>query len=95
MPDYRENNDEMRPLKKDGVMEQEMDQELILSDPGTGQIHVLNETTKVIWNLADGKHTLGEIEMEVRARFAGADRHDIRADVEQAVITLKKKNLLK
>ena len=44
-------------VKKNGVEEQELDGELLISDPNTGQVYILNETASIIWQLSDGRHT--------------------------------------
>ncbi|MFQ5901388.1 MAG: PqqD family protein [Thermodesulfobacteriota bacterium] len=83
-----------RLTKKEGIQEQELDRELMLHDPETDQIHVLNETAKVIWGLADGRHTLGEIEQEVKERFSIDDDLDIRRDVERVIEELRGKGMI-
>jgi len=44
-------------VKKKGVEEQKLDGELLISDPNTGQVYILNETASIIWQLSDGRHT--------------------------------------
>ncbi len=85
---------EIRPFRKEGVQETEIDQELILSDPDTGKIHILNETSKLIWLLADGRHTVNEIENEIRQRFSSINDHNIVKDIERFIEELKQKELL-
>ena len=40
------------------VMEQAVDDELILFNPGTETYFTLNRSAREVWELADGSHTL-------------------------------------
>lgn len=84
-----------KPLKKEGIKELEIDNELILSDPGTGKIHVLNETSRLIWDMADGMHTIKDIEHKIKEQFQSVSDHEIRKDIERFIEELTGKELLK
>ena len=82
-------------LKKEGLKELEIDNELILSDPGTGRIHILNKTSRLIWSLADGIHTVKEIEDKIKEQFYSVKDHDVRHDIERFIEELTEKELLR
>ena len=81
-------------VKKRGLEEQELDGELLISDPDTGQVHILNETARIIWHLSDGRHTLKEIEQEIRNTFSFSKDSDIEGDIKQSINELIDKKLL-
>ncbi len=81
-------------LKKEGLQEVEMDNELILSDPATGRIHILNKTSRLIWHLADGMHTVKEIEVKLKEQFSSVNDHEVRKDIESFIDELTEKELL-
>ena len=87
--------EEKKPCRKEGIQEQKLDRELMLLDPDTDHIHILNETAKVIWRLADGRHTLKEMEKKVKERFSVNNGHDVKGDIERVIGELKEKGLLK
>jgi hypothetical protein len=60
----------------------------------TDTVHVLNETGALVWSLLDGKHTVGQIEREVRKAFLIEDERDVRTDVQGLVEELRGKGLL-
>ncbi len=82
-------------VKKKGVEEQVLDGELLISDPDTGQVHILNETARIVWHLSDGRHTLIEIEQEIMNTFSFSKASDIRGDIEHSINELIDKELLK
>ena len=81
-------------VKKKGVEEQELDGELLISDPDTGQVHILNDTARIIWYLLDGIHSFKKIEQEIRNTFSFSNAYDVRGDIEQSINELIDKKLL-
>jgi len=62
----------------------ELDGEAVVYDPVSGSGHVLNQTALAIWQLCDGKHTVGDIERFVVAAYP--DKHEtIHGDVPRTV----------
>lgn len=80
--------------KKEGINEQELDNELILHDPATDKVHVLNKTAKIVWKLTDGKHTLEDVVNEIKSRFSENDNHNIKEDIETVIKGLEGNGLL-
>ncbi len=85
---------EQRPAKRRGIQEQKLDSELMLHDPDNGNVHILNETSKTVWRLVDGRRTLNQIEMDMRKLFSVDEGQDIKNDIENVINELSEKGLL-
>lgn len=53
----------------ESVMEQAVDDELILFNPGTETYFTLNRSAREVWELADGSNTLQDIAAELAQRY--------------------------
>lgn len=58
------------PRRSDAVAVSELDDELVLYDSATQQVHVLNHSAAAIWRLCDGTRTPAAIARDV-ARYYG------------------------
>ena len=67
-----------------GLIEHEVEDELILYDPRTDGTHVLNGTAAIVWFLVDGERTLAEVESEL-ADLYGLDRSVVALDVNDVL----------
>lgn len=72
----------MKPLKMEGVILTEVDDESILYDSAKGKIHILNEVGATIWKLCDGEHTVEDISAQIESEF-NADGETVRKDVKE------------
>ena len=57
--------------QKSGVSSRKLGQDLMLYDPKSDKVHVLNETAAFIWGLLDGTNTTEDILHFVRERVQG------------------------
>jgi len=80
--------EEERPRRHPAVQEQPLGEEVLLYHREKGQVGLLNATAHFIWQRCDGKHTVQGIVAALRESFAGAEAHDLRAEVEQTLRTL-------
>ena len=83
-----------RPVKREDIGEQELDGELMLHDPVADKIHLLNMTSRLIWDLADGSHTLSDMEEELRERFSIGDAQDVKGDIKKVISELREKGMI-
>ena len=60
---------------------------------GLRQLHVLNASARMIWNMCDGAHTLDEMERAMRDSYAVGDAN-VLGDLAQVLSSLREKNLL-
>lgn len=64
-----------------------------LYDAATGKVHLLNETAALVWELADGAHTAGEIGQSV-ARLYGREPARVARDVGQILQQMRDEGLI-
>jgi hypothetical protein len=72
-----------RPLRRDGYLMQELDDEIVLFDPNKTQALCLNATASLIWGLCDGGNTVAEMVQLLGDAFPDAE--DVAADVGEAL----------
>lgn len=70
----------IRPIVAPNVIEHEIDEDLVLYDPRSDSVHVLNETAAAVWWLCDGKLTCQEIAGQI-AQLYGKQLPDVETDV--------------
>ena len=58
----------------------EIGADLVLNDPATGAVHVLNETAAVVWWLCDGQRSCDDVVVRV-AKLYRRDLADIEDDI--------------
>lgn len=54
-------NDDFKPTKAERLITREEDEALLIFDPDTGSIKVLNETAALIWNSIDGNTSIKDV----------------------------------
>jgi len=84
----------MKPLQQPGVAAKELGGEVILYSSDQEEIHVLNPTAQIIWELCDGDHTITDMEQVLRSNFAIPFDRDVRADIQHTLDTFAAKGLL-
>lgn len=78
-----------------GIIAEEMKDEALLYNTGSGEIHVLNETGYAIWCLLDRFSGVDEICSELAAEYGSREQaNQIRAEVESFLSELHLKGLL-
>ena len=77
-----------RPLRRPGVREARILEDLHLEVPGTKDPVTLNHSAAAIWELCDGTNTLGQIVGALERRFE-VERDTLRAAVESTTKELE------
>jgi hypothetical protein len=77
----------------DRIVESEVDGNISLFDPDTGEVSMLNDTASDLWRLADGSQTIEEM-IELAARAYGVEPSSIADEVRATVETFEKKGFL-
>ncbi len=72
---------------------QAMEEEVIVVDPGTRQVHLLNATAARIWTLLLRAHSLGELVAALEEEFE-ATPDELRAEVQALLAEMTEKHLL-
>ena len=67
--------------------------EVVLLPDHSDELYALNQTGARIWELCDGRHSLGDIFSELRASFAGPTM-EIATDLNAALLQLREMDLL-
>ncbi len=82
-----------RPKARGDVSERLVAGERVVLDPETNQLHQLNVTAAVVWELCDGERTIREIAAELQARFE-VDEEQALADTTALIDSLRGLGLL-
>ena len=84
----------MKPNRNPAISVHDIGGELVLYKKEGEAIHVLNQTARVIWELADGLHTIDEMDQTLHDRFSIPDNHDVLGDIQRTLDIFQKKGLL-
>jgi coenzyme PQQ biosynthesis protein PqqD len=74
------------PRRRERVLTQEAEDELVLLDLDAGTYFALNEVGARVWELCDGEHGLAEIVSSIEAEFEaprGVIEKDVRALLDE------------
>jgi hypothetical protein len=82
-----------RPLRRPGLVERELPDELVLYDPESDRAWLLNRTTAAVWDLADGETPAAAIAAEL-ADALGVSLARAREDVADTVRRLVSEGVL-
>lgn len=78
----------------EGVVRQELEAEAVLYHSATGKIHILNKTAERIWELCDGKHSLADMEADLRKRFQISAETQVSQDIKETIEEFNSDGLL-
>ncbi len=82
-----------RPCRRNGIEEHILLDEIVLYYPERKMAFSLNSSTKAIWELCDGKHTVIGICQKLSERFA-CSAAELLSDVTTSITKLQKLSLL-
>jgi hypothetical protein len=82
-----------RPIRRDGIMEGRVMDDILLEVPADGRSLWLNVSGKATWDLCDGEHTIGQMKAELGKRFQ-ADERQVGADIVSLVEQLHRYGFL-
>jgi hypothetical protein len=83
-----------RPRRAPGVLTKQVGSESILYKSTNEEIHVLNSTARLVWDLCDGEHTVEEIEQSIRKNFAVPPGYHLTEDILETLRVFSQKGLL-
>jgi len=81
-------------LREDALPFQRLDEETIVVDPRSREVHLLNETAARIWELLETSSSVDEIVEVLADEYEGAPPEDLRREVEAFLGDLGSKGLL-
>ena len=82
------------PLRKKSVLRRDMGEETVLYDEQTGAVHALNPTASLVWDLCDGKHSVGAMEESLRDRFNVGGGEAVAEDIRKVIERFQSEGLL-
>lgn len=82
-----------RPKTRSDMELVEIDGEGLVFHGGTGYVHLLNPLAKLVWELCDGKGTVGESAAGIAEAF-GTPREVVEKDMERILRTFANSGLL-
>ena len=83
-----------RPRRNPDVILQSADEQTLLYDAAADVIHILNPTARLVWDLCDGQHTVGDIVAQLQTTFAVTEAHDVAQDVRAVLEQLAHEGML-
>jgi len=84
-------NSHLPIARKEGLVIQEMPDEVLVYDLNTNKAHCLNETAAMVWKSCDGKNTVSDISQTMAQKLNASVPEDL---VWLAIDQLSKDNLL-
>ena len=72
---------ERRPLRRSDVWLRQSEDENVIYDPATSEVHMLNSTALAIWVLCDGQTTVAEM-IQAVCELSGLPEDVVREDLE-------------
>lgn len=85
------NNPQIPNARKDGLVIQELSNEVLIYDLKTNKAHCLNQTAAFVWKACDGRNSIGEIINDFEKQTGGKVSEDF---IWLAIDQLNEKNLL-
>ena len=86
--------DEYKPLQKSNLIIKDLGDEFLIYSAEHKELHVINPTARLIWDMCDGNHTINDIKTEIQTRFAIPPDRDIISDIHSTLDTFCKKGLI-
>jgi len=83
----------LAPPRREDVVEETLDNETVLFDPVSAQIHRLNETATIVWDSCDGDRTTRQIAEKMTQAYE-VEFEEALDYVEQLVAWLAQSSLL-
>ena len=77
--------DSKKPLRKDGILSQQVGDEWLLYDSEEGSVQIVNSVAEFVWRMCDGSHNLNEIEQQVKSDFSVPNNVNLRKDLEKII----------
>ena len=85
--------DVQMPKRREGLIERELPEELVLYDPATDWAFLLNRMSAAIWDLCDGQHSTTQIAEQI-AMHCGVPVGRVLEDAASTIARFEDKHLL-
>lgn len=84
-----------KPIKKSDLILKDLGDEFLIYSAENKELHVINQTARLIWEMCDGEHSVNDMESEIRAHFSVPQEMSIVTDIRNTINTFQEKGLLK
>lgn len=84
----------INPKSRKDIIAKQLGGEMMLYDPRSDNVHVLNETSLFIWKHLDGNHSYHQIEEKLRKDFEVPSNINVLDDIHAVCQDFLKKGLL-
>lgn len=74
-----------KPKTRKDILCKKIGSEVLLYDPKTEKVHVLNSTSYFIWELIDGNNSIEQMENSVRDYYQPENSQDVKVDVQRTI----------
>ncbi len=82
------------PVRNPEVLLKDVGGESLLYHNGKKEVHILNPTARLIWDLCDGLHSPEKMEQSLRDHFSMNEKHNIADDVTRTLELFYAKGLI-
>jgi len=82
------------PRRSDHVVSRPLGGKVVLYNPDSREVSVLNATAAAVWELCDGNTPVADAVARLKGRFRIAEARDVEADVATVLRTLSRRGLL-
>ena len=83
----------IKPLSRNDMVGEQIDQELFLYDESSGVVHSLNGGAAMVWFLCDGTRNAANIADEIADTFS-LENQEVLADVREALAKFQELDML-
>ncbi len=85
---------EYKPLHKNSFILKDLGDEFLIYSSEHQELHVINPTARLIWDLCDGGHSVTDIEQEMRTHFSVPAQQDLPSEIRRTIDIFRDKGLL-
>ena len=83
-----------KPVHKRNLILKDLGDEFLIYSAEHKEIHVINPTAQLIWNMCDGEHSISDIEGEIRVRLSIPPERDVAGDIQNTLNIFRDKGFL-
>src|SRR5688500_3244365 len=82
------------PRRASGIVSRSLGGKLVLYNPASREVSILNATAALVWELCDGETPVTAAVERLQLRFRAAASRDVAADVAAVLRTLAQRGLV-
>jgi hypothetical protein len=84
-----------KPCRRESITFKKLEDRMIIHNPKTKLVYLLNKTASEAWNLCDGNHAISDIENNFIKQYSVVPKHDMHSDIVEIIESFEKEGLLK